>query len=90
MRPPREPLFLARRNYRRRRFIDAIRLVPILGGLLFLIPILNMSGGGSTLWGGMYLFLSWLGLIVLSAALVRLVGPDDGSSQDEDAGGGDL
>jgi len=74
VRSPGEPLFLQRQSYRRRRLTDAIRLVPVLGALLFLIPVLNMSdGSGSTLAGGIYLFLSWLGLIVLSAVLVRKI-----------------
>lgn len=74
MRAPGEPLFLARRTYRRRRLIDAIRLVPVLGALLFLLPGLNISDGwGGTFAGGVYLFLCWLGLIILTAILSRRV-----------------
>ncbi len=35
---PREPTFLARDSYRRRRISDAARLVPIMGFLLLLLP----------------------------------------------------
>ncbi len=84
MRPPQQPLFLARRTYRRRRLIDAIRLVPVLGALLFLIPVLNLSeGGATTLWGGVFLFLSWLGLIILTAFLTRRVRRSESESDDE-------
>ncbi len=68
----REPLFLARQTYRRRRLTDAVRLVPVLGAVLFLIPILSTSAGAtSTLSGGIYVFLVWLGLIAATALLSR-------------------
>ncbi len=88
MRQPKEPLFLARQSYRRRRLTDAIRLIPVLGGLLFLIPVLNMSDGtGSTLSGSIYLFGSWLGLIVLSALLARRINaPQSEASARQDDG----
>ncbi|MEJ1992256.1 MAG: hypothetical protein P8X50_11270, partial [Maritimibacter sp.] len=78
---PREPIFLGRDTYRRRRLIDALRFLPIVGFLLFLSPLL---GGGdaseprSTALGVMFLFSVWFGLIVITMALVRLLarGPD--------------
>ncbi len=84
MRPPDRPLFVARESYRRSRIIDAIKLVPVLGALLFLIPILNMSSGSATTFSGLlYLFLSWLGLIGLSAYLARRVMQKDVGSEGE-------
>ena len=72
MRPPAQPLFLARRSYRRRRLIDAIRLVPVLGAVLFMLPVLGSAGHvGATFRGGLYLFASWAFLIVLTAFLTR-------------------
>lgn len=72
MRPPAQPLFLARETYRRRRLIDAIRLVPVLGAILFMVPVLSAAGHvGMTFRGGVYLFGSWLLLIVLTAVLER-------------------
>lgn len=72
MRPPARPLFLARDTYRRRRLIDAIRLVPVLGAILFMVPVLSAAGHvGMTFRGGVYLFGSWLLLIVLTAVLER-------------------
>jgi hypothetical protein len=34
------PLFLERRSYRQRRLMDAARLLPVLGALLWLVPLL--------------------------------------------------
>lgn len=71
---PHEPVFLARQTYRRRRLIDAMRFVPVLGLVLFMAPLL---GGGalvrSTATGGAYVFVAWFGLITLAAGLVRLL-----------------
>lgn len=33
------PVFLERRNYRYRRMMDAIRLLPILGLMLWMVPL---------------------------------------------------
>lgn len=70
----REPIFLGRETYRRRRLIDALRLLPIVGFLFFLSPILGSEGEPrSTALGGVYLFAVWLVLIVMSALLVRVL-----------------
>lgn len=34
------PVFLERQSYRRRRLMDAARLLPIIGGMLFLVPLI--------------------------------------------------
>ena len=69
MREPIEPLFLARQTYRRRRLIDALRLLPWLGVFLFGLPLLWSAPGTSS--GLLYLFGACAVLIVLSYALVR-------------------
>ena len=75
MRPLTQPMFLARRSYRRRRLIDALRLVPVLGALLFMVPVLGASGhAGSSYRGAIYLFCSWALLILLTAFLSRRLG----------------
>jgi hypothetical protein len=84
---PRPPLFLARQNYRRRRMMDAARLLPILGIFLFLLPVLWRPGETpepDTAWGGLYIFSVWLGLILAAFVLARVlsrsekpVGPPD-------------
>ena len=37
---PPPPVFLERQSYRRRRLMDAARLLPLLGALLFAVPLL--------------------------------------------------
>lgn len=39
------PVFLERRSYRRRRLMDAARLLPILGAMLFLVPLVWPTAG---------------------------------------------
>lgn len=72
MRSLREPLFLARQSYRRRRIEDAARLLPLLGVILFLLPL--MVGGviGSVRLA--YVFSAWFGLILAAMFLARHLG----------------
>ena len=72
------PLFLARRSYRRRRMMDAARLLPLAGLVLFLLPGLWHPGETpvpDTGRGMIYLFAVWLGLILAAAALARGLAP---------------
>lgn len=88
MRRPTEPLFLARETYRRRRLIDAVRLLPFLGAFVFLFPTL-WGGAGGTLTGKLYLFFAWAVLIVLAALIARRLpanAPDDGVTSRDDEG----
>ena len=73
MRSQRQPLFLARQSYRRRRLADASRLLPVVGGVLLVLPLLWRGGAGavSTSVVGLYLFAVWFGLIAAAALLVR-------------------
>ncbi|MDA8747492.1 hypothetical protein N9M66_04705 [Litoreibacter sp.] len=69
---PRRPEFLEQDVYRRRRLIDAVKLLPVLGACLFLVPALILGGeAGSTATRLVYFFLSWFGLILICALLVR-------------------
>ena len=67
-------VFLEREGYRQRRLRDALRLLPVLGLLLWLVPIAwpGESGAGLVL----YLFGVWLLLIILSVLLTARLGPD--------------
>jgi len=65
---------LERRTYRLRRLMDAARLLPLLGLLLFLLPLIwanNDSNPAATSRGVMYVFSVWAGLIVAAVLLAR-------------------
>ena len=82
---PREPLFLARESYRRRRVGDAARFVPLLGLVLLLLPVL-WSDSNRTADTIIYIFSAWALLIVLVAILSRrLVDtvPEDSDAPDD-------
>jgi len=75
-RPP--PIFLERRTYRRRRIIDAIRVLPLFGTALFMLPLLWPTAQGEEATGIpavsmsdilVYVFGAWA---VLIAAIVGL------------------
>lgn len=69
----RRPEFLEREVYRQRRLLDALRLLPALGVILFIFPaLIQGSAPGSTAGKLIYFFVAWVGLIVLCAVLVRL------------------
>ena len=68
----RPPIFLERRAYRLRRLADGARMLPIIGGVLFLLPLLWADGGeGGTARTVLYLFIVWLVLILAAALLSR-------------------
>ena len=66
--------FVERALYRKRRLIDGIRLLPVLGAGLFLIPALTLGdAAASTASRLIYFFVCWCGLIALCAYLVRIL-----------------
>jgi hypothetical protein len=70
-RPP-SPLFLERESYRRRRLMDAARILPVLGLVLFLLPALwRQPGEPNTAGEAVYLFAVWALLILAAALLAR-------------------
>ena len=85
----RRALYLARASYRRRRLIDAARLLPLLMLALWLLPLLWGGGdSGRPVGEGaravIYVFAIWgvgiLASVALSYALTRVVtdaGPTD-------------
>ena len=73
--PP--PVFLERRSYRRRRMMDALRILPIVGVLLWLLPLFWPPPGagpdGPTPIAMsdaiIYVFGVWIALILAALAL---------------------
>lgn len=86
MRRPKQPLFLARAPYRRRRLRDAARLLPVLGVFLLLLPLLWAPAAGLSLTSGdvVYFFGVWLLLIGLAAAFAPGLRGGDGAEDEED------
>jgi hypothetical protein len=80
--PRRSPLYLARSSYRRRRLIDAQRLLPIFLFLLYLLPLLWGDVGSEIPVGGgvrgyVHIFTVWLGAIVAAALIARALMRDE-------------
>ena len=75
--------FVERRTYRRRRLMDIARLLPILGAVLFAVPLMwpdpdpypaPGSQGGMRMSSAItYVFLVWAGLIAISLAFAEAV-----------------
>jgi len=79
MRPPARALYLAREVYRRRRIMDAARLLPVLGMLLVALPMLWKPAEvpeSATAWQGAYLFAAWFVLILGAWYLARALMPE--------------
>ena len=82
-RGPGYALFVAQSTYRQRRMIDAAGLLPLLGAILFAMPLLWMGAepgateaeaaaqGAATSHVMIYLFAAWAGLVALSALVTR-------------------
>lgn len=72
MSPARRPVFLERQTYRRRRIMDAARVLPVAGFVLILLPVLWSRGDGTVIAGeALYLFALWFVLVLAAAALAR-------------------
>lgn len=72
-RPKTSPIFVERQTYRRRRLVDAARALPVLGVLLWLLPLLwavpDTPPRAST--GLIYVFVIWCGLPLMAGVLIR-------------------
>ena len=71
--------FLERRSYRRRRLMDAVRLLPIVGLMLLMLPLFwpSVPDDGTTAiamsTAVVYVFFVWLVLICAAFALWRVL-----------------
>lgn len=83
---PKPPVFLARASYRRRRLRDAARLLPVVGLLLLLLPLLWVPEVEVRLGSGdvLYFFAVWLGLIGVAAAFAPGLARGDTVAEEED------
>ncbi len=86
MRRPTRPVFLARAPYRRRRLRDAARLLPLLGFLLLLLPILWQDGPDLPRVSdvALYFFGVWAVLILLAAVFASGLKGGEGEEEEED------
>lgn len=78
--------FLERRSYRQRRMRDAGRVLPVFALVFCLLPLIWPRQGGAdglTSTGLMYLFGLWFVLILLSAALARVLRDDETRTNDD-------
>ena len=57
------PVFLAKETYRQRRLMDAAKILPALGAVAFMFPLLWAAVAG-TARGLIYIFVVWAGLII--------------------------
>lgn len=71
----RPPLFLQPEPYRRRRLVDAARLLPVFGTFLFIVPLLLLPKGepGSSADVLIYVFCLWILLIIFGALITRYI-----------------
>lgn len=72
----RRAVFLERRSYRSRRLIDLVRILPLIGGGLWALPLLWRRDGEaamSTATAMIYLFAVWFVLVVATGFLSFLV-----------------
>lgn len=69
------PIFLEHSGYRQRRLRDALRMLPVLGAVLWLLPLFRSGPQGGIPQGNagtlIYIFVVWTGLIVLAGVLSR-------------------
>ena len=86
--PGGRPVFVDRASYRQRRLRDGLRLLPVLGAILFCVPLLWPRGAEMTTSTALtYVFGVWAGLILLAFLLSRVLRPD-APERDPDRGEG--
>lgn len=86
----RASLFLERQSYRRRRLIDMVRMLPVIGMMLWSIPLLWPSGDTvghrvATSDAIIFIFLVWLSMVCGAGALARVMKHSD-TDEDKKAG----
>lgn len=84
-------VFLEKQLYRRRRLVDWVRILPLIGLALWFLPLLWAGRGGETTGTApamVYLFLVWLALVfvagVTALAMRRVMQVDQNAKPAED------
>ncbi|HEV8034756.1 hypothetical protein [Yoonia sp.] len=73
---PKPPVFLQKASYRQRRVRDAAKLVPVLGAVLWAMPLAwqdDAQGATTNASALVYIFGVWIALIALTAVLSGLM-----------------
>ena len=87
---PRTRLFLERRSYRMRRVMDAVRLLPVLGLMLWMVPLmwpLPEDGTPTPMSTALlYLFGIWCALVAGALTLWITARRHQDVAQDDTAG----
>ncbi len=71
--------FLERRSYRKRRFMDALRLIPFLGLMLWMLPLFwplpepGATGAIPMSTAVTYVFVIWVFLITATVLLTHVL-----------------
>ena len=68
-----EYVYLERRRYRTRRIIETLKVLPVLGIVIFGVPLL-WSEGVKTSDAMIYFFSVWLALVFAAVWLARRLG----------------
>ncbi|MDU8929100.1 hypothetical protein RXV86_17030 [Alisedimentitalea sp. MJ-SS2] len=82
-------VFLERASYRRRRLTDAARLMPVLGALLWAVPMLWNRSVTSTSTALLYVFGIWVLLVIGAGMLSRGIAQMTWSGEDRDSEDGE-
>ena len=85
MSPRTRRLFLGREGYRRRRLLDATRVVTALFALATLLPPIWLPQYFSYARGAVWLAVSWTATILLSALLHHALARRDETEDEDDA-----
>lgn len=78
-------LFLGRTAYRRRRMIEATRILPLVFAVIVLLPPVWLPQRFSYATGALWLACGWLGTIAATLLLHRAIGRGPGAEDDDDA-----
>jgi hypothetical protein len=85
------PVFLERRRYRLRRIKDAVRILPVVGLVLWMIPLLWPAAdaakvdGVTTSQALLYIFAVWSALILASGLLWSRLSTAPEEADDKDS-----